>query len=137
MLRYPEDQKWANFHGVHDSGVVLSSSPQSLETRTSSTSTVAKHGGGRKRGDTIRASDYTKFPAIGSPASFNSSLPPKQLSVSRRTRSGTVTQASNSSGTRRKHDGWPTIKMRTNPEPLRADEAGDDELLLKDGDVIE
>ena len=136
MLRHVEDQKWTSFHRTNDSGVVLSSSPRFLGARTS-TSAVYKDGGARrKRGDTIRASDYTKLPAVGSSASFDSGS--KQPSASRRTRSGTVTQAGSSGGgTRRKQDGWPTIKMRTNPEPLRADESEDDELLLKDGDVIE
>ncbi|KAI1793492.1 hypothetical protein LXA43DRAFT_1081394 [Ganoderma leucocontextum] len=134
VLGLDEDQKWSGFHRADDSGVVLSSSSRSLEARTS-TSAVAKNGEvRRKRGDTIRASDYTKLPAMVSSASFDSAS--TQHPASRRTRSGTVTQAS-SGGTRRKHDGWPTIKMRTNPEPLRADETGDDELLLKDGDVIE
>ena len=135
MLRHLEDQKWTSFHRTDDSGVVLSSSPRSLEARAS-TSAASKDGGARrKRGDTIRASDYPKLPALVSSASLDSGS--KQLSASRRTRSGTVTQASSSGGTRRKHDGWPTIKMRTNPEPLCADESGDDELLLKDGDVIQ
>ncbi|KAI8969380.1 hypothetical protein BD414DRAFT_503611 [Trametes punicea] len=56
----------------------------------------------------------------------------------RRTRSGTITQASSSGGGKRKHEGWPTIKMRTTEEPLsvHGDDA-DDELLLKDGDFVD
>ena len=108
---------------------------QSHDSKLSSSSAKIAR---RKRGDTIRASDYTKLPLSGSSASFDSaSAAGAHRVVPKRTRSGTVTQANLSGGPKRKHEGWPTIKMRTSAEPLRADEDEDDELLLKDGDVIE
>ena len=134
-----EDKKWSTFKSANDSGVVLSSDPHEGKANWIS----AKAGRvGRKRGDTIRASDYTYPLPLATSASFDSASAcgpsDTRKPLTRRTRSGTVTQASSSSSsTRRKHEGWPTIKMRTNPEPLRADEDEDDELLLKDGDVIE
>ncbi|KAI0687144.1 hypothetical protein C8T65DRAFT_676427 [Cerioporus squamosus] len=107
---------------------------RSHESNLSSSSTKATRIR-RKRGDTIRASDYPKAP--GSSISFDSaSAVGVGLPATRRTRSGTVTQA-NTAGAKRKYEGRPTIKMRTNTEPLRADENEDDELLLKDGDIIE
>ncbi|TBU47546.1 hypothetical protein BD309DRAFT_988017 [Dichomitus squalens] len=139
VLGLDEDQKWSSFKRADDSGVVLSSDPYEGDSQWTS----AKAGRvGRKRGDTIRASDYTKPPVLVTSGSLDSASTlgssGSRRPSTRRTRSGTVTQASSSSSsTRRKHEGWPTIRMRTNPEPLRADENEDDELLLKDGDVIE
>lgn len=94
----------------------------------------------RKRGDTIRASDFAKLPASASfDGSSGSGLTAAPRPPPRRARSGTVTQAASTSGSgRRKHEGWPTIKMRTTAEPLRVDgDDADDELLLKDGDVVD
>ncbi len=103
---------------------------RSHDSNLSSSSTRVR----RKRGDTIRASDYPNAPGLST--SFDSaSATGVGRPATRRTRSGTVTQVDTAG--RRKHDGRPTIKMRTNTEPLRADGNEDDELLLKDGDVIE
>lgn len=145
---------------INDSGVGLSlTKSHAANTQTAAPKTQARHR--RKRGDTIRASDFVP-PAgtLASPAS--ASVAPAITRNSRaigRTRSGTVTLASNSthlstasmaSGSskgsedliikvreemlkhKRRHKGWPTIKMKIDDEPLpkqRSDEE-DDELLL-------
>ncbi|KAI0731380.1 hypothetical protein C8Q76DRAFT_359678 [Earliella scabrosa] len=139
VLGLDEDEKWDAAPGADDSGVAFTlSRTQSHDSKLSSSSAKIAR---RKRGDTIRASDYTKLPLSGSSASFDSASAAggsgAHRVVPKRTRSGTVTQANLSGGPKRKHEGWPTIKMRTSAEPLRADEDEDDELLLKDGDVIE
>ncbi|KAI0741636.1 hypothetical protein C8Q80DRAFT_1110797 [Daedaleopsis nitida] len=141
VLGLDEDEKWDAFKDVDDSGVAWSMSrSQSHDSKLSSSSSKNAQAG-RKRGDTIRASDYAKLPMSGLSGPFDSASTAGSSSTkrgsTRRTRSGTVTQANTSSTSKRKHEGWPTIKMRTNPEPLRADGNEDDELLLKDGDVIE
>ncbi|TFK90130.1 hypothetical protein K466DRAFT_583993 [Polyporus arcularius HHB13444] len=125
-----DEEKWNTAVDPDDSGVAFSMSrSRSHDSNLSSSSTRVR----RKRGDTIRASDYPKVPGLSS--SFDSASA-AGVGRPRRTRSGTVTQV-DTAGARRKHDGRPTIKMRTNTEPLRADGNEDDELLLKDGDVIE
>ncbi|KAI9067988.1 hypothetical protein FKP32DRAFT_1609195 [Trametes sanguinea] len=142
ILGLDEDEKWAMDCGADDSGVAFSENkPPSPQP----------HKGGRirrKRGDTIRASDFPSAPLSASFDGYVSSdgLVGGQRVPPRRARSGTITQASststsgsNASGSgRRKHEGWPTIKMRTTAEPLRVhgDDA-DDELLLKDGDIVD
>ncbi|OSD04858.1 hypothetical protein PYCCODRAFT_1407088 [Trametes coccinea BRFM310] len=141
ILGLDEDEKWAMDGGADDSGVAF---PNIQPPRLSSSS------GGRvrrKRGDTIRASDFPFAPtSVSFDGHVSSSVMGGQRVPPRRTRSGTITQASNtisadsnsSSSGRRKHEGWPTIKMRTTTEPLRVhgDDA-DDELLLKDGDIVD
>ena len=115
---------------VDDSGIALTglSRPEQQLTKARNS---------RKRGDTIRASDYAKLPAPLASASSAGSASAAR-SGTRRTRSGTVTQASTSDGGGKwKHPGWPTIKMRTNTAPLPIQGAEEDELLLKDGDVLE
>ena len=126
-----DDEKWSIPTEADDSGVAFSASRSRPSLSASSTRVR------RKRGDTIRASDYANTPGLGLSASFDSaSAAGVARPVTRRTRSGTVTQA-NASIARKRQEGWPTIKMRTNAEPLRADESEDDELLLKDCDVID
>ncbi|CDO69646.1 hypothetical protein BN946_scf184851.g34 [Trametes cinnabarina] len=146
VLGLDEDEKWTMDSGADDSGIFLSQAEAQSSLPSSKGGRVR-----RKRGDTIRASDFPKVPMS---ASFDGSTGIAGLSgpprvPPRRTRSGTVTQASSSgsggsgscsaSGSRRrKHEGWPTIKMRTTEEPLRVDgDDADDELLLKDGDVVD
>ncbi|KAI0369130.1 hypothetical protein BV20DRAFT_1036652 [Pilatotrama ljubarskyi] len=130
VLGLDEDEKWGAVGGVDDSGIAFS-----LPSLASSKGARVR----RKRGDTIRASDFAKMPTSASfDGRTSSGLAGPQRIPPRRTRSGTVTQASSSGSGRRKHEGWPTIKMRTTEEPLRVDgEDADDELLLKDGDVVE
>ncbi|KAJ8495339.1 hypothetical protein ONZ51_g1746 [Trametes cubensis] len=128
-----EDQKWDSFTSVDDSGVAF--------PEPSAPSCPPSANGGRvrrKRGDTIRASDFAQVPLSASFDSGAASSLAGGLRVPpRRTRSGTVTQASSSGGGRRKHEGWPTIRMRTTAEPLRVDgDETDDELLLKTGDFM-
>lgn len=139
-LCLPEDEKW-NASNADDSGVAFAIPRSYSHDSKSSSRSVDTFRATRKRGDTIRASDYVKPPFLGYSGSFDSASTAGSSSaqriVARRTRSGTVTQANSSGNSRRKHEGWPTIKMRTNPEPLRAEGSEDDELLLKDGDVIE
>ncbi|KAI0331641.1 hypothetical protein GY45DRAFT_1275512 [Cubamyces sp. BRFM 1775] len=132
VLGLDEDQKWDSFASVDDSGVAFPEPP--------APGCASTNGGRvrRKRGDTIRASDFAQVPLS---ASFDSGaasgLAGGQRVPPRRSRSGTVTQASSSGGSRRKHEGWPTIKMRTTEEPLRVDgDETDDELLLKSGDFV-
>ncbi|KAI0653161.1 hypothetical protein C8Q70DRAFT_896471, partial [Cubamyces menziesii] len=131
VLGLDEDQKWDSFTSVDDSGVAF--------PEPSAPSCPPSANGGRvrrKRGDTIRASDFAQVPLSASFDSGAASSLAGGLRVPpRRTRSGTVTQASSSGGGRRKHEGWPTIRMRTTAEPLRVDgDETDDELLLKTGD---
>ncbi|RPD64178.1 hypothetical protein L227DRAFT_571749 [Lentinus tigrinus ALCF2SS1-6] len=129
-----DDEKWSIPTDPEDSGVAFSISRSRSHDSNFSSSSAKTTRIRRKRGDTIRASDYAKAPSLGLSGSFDSaSAAGAARPTTRRTRSGTVTQAS-ASGARRKHEGWPTIKMRTNAEPLRTDGSEDDELLLKDGD---
>ncbi|KAI0831990.1 hypothetical protein BC628DRAFT_1415462 [Trametes gibbosa] len=135
VLGLDEDEKWGTVAGVDDSGVAFSAvDAQGLKPPPSKGSRST-----RKRGDTIRASDFAKMPASASfDGSSSSSLARAQRLPPRRTRSGTVTQATSSGSGRRKHEGWPTIRMRTTEEPLRVDvDDADDELLLKDGDIVD
>ncbi|KAI0794102.1 hypothetical protein C8Q74DRAFT_1157406, partial [Fomes fomentarius] len=140
ILGLDEDEKW-NASNADDSGVAFALPRSQSHDSKSSSRSVDTFRATRKRGDTIRASDYAKPPFSGYSGSLDSASTAgssgAQRIVARRTRSGTVTQANSSGNSRRKHEGWPTIKMRTNPEPLRAEGSEDDELLLKDGDVIE
>ncbi|KAH9893528.1 hypothetical protein C8Q73DRAFT_697354 [Cubamyces lactineus] len=131
VLGLDEDHKWDSF-SIDDSGIAFPEPPAPA---------CASTNGGRvrrKRGDTIRASDFTQ---ISLSTSFDSgaasSIVGGQRVPPRRTRSGTVTQAPSSGSGRKKHEGWPTIKMRTTEEPLRVDgDETDDELLLKSGDFV-
>ncbi|KAI0358011.1 hypothetical protein OH77DRAFT_1421274 [Trametes cingulata] len=134
VLGLDEDEKWGGVGSVDDSGIAFAL-PSAHASLASSKGARVR----RKRGDTIRASDFSKMPASASfDGSSSSGLAGSARIPPRRTRSGTVTQATSSGSGRRKHDGWPTIKMRTTEEPLRVDgEDADDELLLKDGDVVE
>ncbi|KAH9857244.1 hypothetical protein C2E23DRAFT_720543 [Lenzites betulinus] len=134
ILGLDEDEKWGPFAGADDSGVAFpDADPQGPEPPSKGGRVT------RKRGDTIRASDFAKMPASASfDGSSGSSLASAQRVPPRRARSGTVMQATSSGSGRRKHEGWPTIKMRTTEEPLRVDgDEADDELLLKDGDVVD
>ncbi|KAI0642103.1 hypothetical protein C8Q79DRAFT_918562 [Trametes meyenii] len=131
VLGLDEDEKWDAPGGADDSGVAF---PEPNASESHSTSGRVR----RKRGDTIRASDFAKVPASASFDGSSSGLAGSARVPPRRTRSGTVTQGTNSVSGRRKHEGWPTIKMRTTEEPLRLDgDEADDELLLKDGDVVD
>ncbi|OJT11228.1 hypothetical protein TRAPUB_12272 [Trametes pubescens] len=131
------DEKWGPPAGADDSGIAFSTSGAPSIQPSSKGGRVR-----RKRGDTIRASDFAKLPASASfDGSSGSGLAAAPRPPPRRARSGTVTQVattSTSGSGRRKHEGWPTIKMRTTAEPLRVDgDDADDELLLKDGDVVD
>ncbi|KAI0675682.1 hypothetical protein C8Q78DRAFT_963118 [Trametes maxima] len=132
VLGLDEDEKWDVPTRADDSGVAF---PESSASNSQSKNGRAR----RKRGDTIRASDFAKVPASASfDGSSSSGLADSARVPPRRTRSGTVTQGTSSGSGRRKHEGWPTIKMRTTEEPLRLDgDEADDELLLKDGDVVD
>ncbi|KZT09854.1 uncharacterized protein LAESUDRAFT_722004 [Laetiporus sulphureus 93-53] len=120
----------------------------------------------RKRGDTIRASDFirpTLLPSAaddiantGSSAQTNGSGKTQGGTRTRRTRSGTVTLAGPASRAtdvqvqgekpkansplrthKRHHEGWPTIRMRIDNSPLRTIAGEDeDELLLKAGSSV-
>lgn len=132
-----EDEKWGPPAGADDSGIAFSTTGAQSAQPSSKGGRVR-----RKRGDTIRASDFSKLPASASfDGGSGSGLAAAPRPPPRRARSGTVTQAataSTSGSGRRKHEGWPTIKMRTTAEPLRVDgDDADDELLLKDGDVVD
>ncbi|GJE91263.1 hypothetical protein PsYK624_074120 [Phanerochaete sordida] len=103
---------------------------------------------GRKRGDTIRASDYAR-PAMPHESASTArpseprALPKKSVVVpgTRRTRSGTVTlarpqtQAPGKPRATRRAANLPTIKMRINDKPLspQGSDEEDDELLLRRG----
>ena len=136
VYRLSEDDKWRTCmdERVHDSGVMFTTASQIDRS-------VVKTRMSRTRSDTIRASDYLKQPASTVPSGSASAAGSASSARpnARRTRSGTVTQASTPAVSgKRKHSGWPTIKMRTNAEPLRMQgDDDDDELLLKDGDVFE
>lgn len=117
-----------------DSGVAFSARPQDANPSAKGVPGRVS----RKRGDTIRASDYAPLLASASSALSAATSASASRSGTGRTRSGTVTQTTASdTGGKYKHTGWPTIKMMTNAEPLRADDSEDDELLLKDGDAFE
>ncbi|KAI0630586.1 hypothetical protein C8Q77DRAFT_1063462 [Trametes polyzona] len=134
VLGLDEDEKWNHPAAVDDSGIAFSASSAQSSQLSSKVSRVR-----RKRGDTIRASDFAKIPPSASfDGPSSSGFAAAQRLPPRRTRSGTVTQSTSSGSGRRKHEGWPTIKMRTMEEPLRVDgDDADDELLLKDGDVVD
>ncbi|EIW59797.1 uncharacterized protein TRAVEDRAFT_58455 [Trametes versicolor FP-101664 SS1] len=137
VLGLDEDEKWGPPAGADDSGIAFSTTGAQSAQPSSKGGRVR-----RKRGDTIRASDFSKLPASASfDGGSGSGLAAAPRPPPRRARSGTVTQAataSTSGSGRRKHEGWPTIKMRTTAEPLRVDgDDADDELLLKDGDVVD
>ena len=89
----------------------------------------------RKRGDTIRASDFAR-PAVSESAS---AAGPSKAPATRRTRSGTVILAKTPGAGRgrgyRRQGKLPTIQMRIDDEPLpdQASDEDDDELLLKRG----
>lgn len=122
----------------------------------------------RKRGDTIRASDFVHPPVSASGASATTN--PKASNATnevhaRRTRSGTVTLADFAASTsasraaaervrteqgrlkptspmrthKRNREGWPTIRMKIDEQPLLAvtGDEDDDELLLKAGSTVD
>ncbi|KAI0766675.1 hypothetical protein BD413DRAFT_446130, partial [Trametes elegans] len=132
VLGLDEDEKWGSFSDAKDSGIAFSVPPRPAQPSASGRVR-------RKRGDTIRAADFAQAPFSASFDGVSSSgFGGTQRPPPRRTRSGTVTQATSSGSGRMKHEGWPTIKMRTMGEPLRVEgDDADDELLLKDGDVVE
>ncbi|EKM50510.1 uncharacterized protein PHACADRAFT_213433 [Phanerochaete carnosa HHB-10118-sp] len=131
-----------------ESDINLVGDPAS-DSRVGNGERVALRAHGRKRGDTIRASDYARparpslpHESASAARSSNPRMETKKTvaaSGTRRTRSGTVTLAKPQTNGRaqatRRAANLPTIKMRVNDKPLspQASDDEDDELLLTRG----